>query len=87
MPLFHQQTGSGESLGEPGLVGYLFMYLFICLFFLVFCLFRATPAAYGGSQARGPIGATAASLHHSHSHAGSEPHLPPTPQLMAMPVP
>jgi len=35
--------------------------------------FRATPAAYGGSQARGPIRATAASLHHSHSNTGSKP--------------
>ena len=32
-----------------------------------------TPVAYGGSQARGPIGAIAASLHHSHSNAGSDP--------------
>ena len=48
-------------------------------------LFRAVPAAYGGSQARRPIGAVAASLHHSHSNAGSEPHLRPTPQLRAMP--
>ena len=29
-------------------------------------------AAHGGSQARGHIGATAASLCHSHSNAGSE---------------
>ena len=36
-------------------------------FFFFFCLFRATPVAYGGSQARGQIGATAASPHHSHS--------------------
>ena len=36
-------------------------------------LSRATPAAYGGSQARGQIGATASSLHHSHSNARSEP--------------
>ena len=28
--------------------------------------------AYGGSQARGPIGAIVAGLHHSHSDAGSE---------------
>ena len=34
-------------------------------------LFRVTPEAYGGSQARDQIGATAASLHHSHSNAGS----------------
>ena len=32
--------------------------------------FRATPMAYGGSQARGPVGAVAAGLHHSHSIAG-----------------
>ena len=54
------------------------MYLFI-----YFCLFRAVPAAYGGSQASGGIGATAAGLHHSHSHVGSKPHLRPPPQLMA----
>ena len=38
-------------------------------------LFRAAPAAYGGSQARGRVGAIAAGLHHSHSNAGSELHL------------
>ena len=39
-------------------------------FFVV--LFRATPKAYGGSQARGLIGATAAvGLHHSHVNARS----------------
>ena len=52
--------------------------LFLLIIF-VFCLFRATPAAYGGSQARGLIGAIAAGLHHSHSHARSELRLPPTP--------
>ena len=50
-----------------------------CVFFLfhfvLFLLYRAAPAAYGGSQARGQIGAIAASLHHSHSNARSEPHL------------
>ena len=50
-------------------------------------LFRAAPAAYGGFQARGQIGAPAAGLHHSHSNAGSEPHLQPTSQLMAPPDP
>ena len=34
-------------------------------------LFRAVPAAYGDSQARGGIGATAAGLRHSHSNAKS----------------
>ena len=57
-------------------------YLFIC-----FCLFKTTPEAYGGSQARGRIGAIAASHSHSHSHTGSEPCLRPIPQLMATPDP
>ena len=43
--------------------------------FLSFCLFRASPTAHGGSQARGLIGATAAGLHQSHSKARSEPRL------------
>ena len=33
--------------------------------FCFFCLFRAIPVAYGGSQARGRIGATVTGLHHS----------------------
>ena len=57
-------------------------FLFIYLFILPF---RAAPAAYGGSQARGPIRATAAGLHHSYN-VGSEPCLKPTPHL-AMPDP
>ena len=36
---------------------------------LFFCLFRATPWQYEGSQPRGQIGAVAAGLHHSHSHS------------------
>ena len=44
-------------------------------FFFFFCLFRAAPEAYRGSQARGPIGAVAASLHHGQSNTRSEPHL------------
>ena len=63
---------------------------FFFVFFFFFCLFafsRAAPVAYGGSQARDPIGAVAASLRHSHSNARSEPPLRPTPQLMATPDP
>ena len=41
---------------------------------LFFFFKRSTPAAYGGSQARGPIRATTAGLRHSHSHAGSLTH-------------
>ena len=41
------------------------------IFFLSFCIFRAAHMAYGGSQARGLIGAVAAGLHHSHSGSDS----------------
>ena len=56
-------------------------------FFFFFVLFRAALTAHGGSQARGTLGAEAAGLCHSHSNAGSEPCLKPTPQLMTMPDP
>ena len=39
--------------------------------FYIFFLFKAIPMAYGSSQARGPIEATDASLHHSHSNASA----------------
>ena len=55
-------------------------YIFL-VFVFFFCLFRAAPAAYGGSQAGGLIGPVATSLHHSHSNTGSELHLRPIPQL------
>ena len=55
-----------------------------CCCCLFACFFRATPAAYGSSQVRAPIGAAAAGLHHRHNNAGSEPYLRPAPQLMAM---
>ena len=62
--------------------------MFVCLF--VFCLFAiswAAPAAYGGSQARGLIGAVATGLLQSHSNTGSKPRLQSTPQLTATPDP
>ena len=63
-------------------------FFFFFFFFLVFLLFFWTAsAAYGGSQARGLIGAVAASLHHSHSNARFKPHLQPTPELVATPDP
>ena len=43
-----------------------------------FFLFRAAPATYDCSQARGSNGAAVTSLHHN-----SEPHLPPTLQPTA----
>jgi len=45
------------------------------------------PAAYGSSQARDQIRATAVNLGHNHSNEGYEVHLQPTPQLTAMPDP
>ena len=51
------------------------------LFFFFFCLFRVVPAAYGGFQARGQIGAVATGLCHCYSNVGSELSLQPTPQL------
>ena len=52
-------------------VNYIYTIYIITLTYL-HMLFRATPMAYGNSQARGRIGAGAASLCHSHSNAGSE---------------
>ena len=69
-PLGHQETPK------------YFKEVFVCLF--CFCLFRAALTAYGSSQARGRIGSTAASLHHSHSQATAEQRLWPMPQLRAM---
>ena len=42
-------------------------------FFFFFVFSKATPTAYGTSQARGLIGAPVASLHHSHTTTRSEP--------------
>ena len=61
----------------------LFLFLFYFILFGLFAISWVAPAAYGGSQARGPIGAAAASLRQSHSSLGSEPSLQPTPQLTA----
>ena len=60
------------------------IFLRLKIFFLLFAFSRTAPTAHGGSQARGPIGAVAASLGQNHSNSGSEPHLQPTPQFTAM---
>ena len=54
-------------------------------FFGLFAISWAALVAYGGSQARGPIGAVATGLRQSHSNAESKPCLQPTPQLTATP--
>jgi len=92
----HHLTESSSSPYEAGLLMisiFLAAWFFLgffwgFFFFFVFLLFLwAAPMAYGGSQARGLIGAVATGLHHSHSNSGSEPRLQPTPQLTATPGP
>ena len=51
----------------------------LLLLLLLFCFFGAALLAYGGSQARGLIGTTAAGLHHNHRNTRFEPCLQPTP--------
>ena len=57
------------------------------LFFYLFVFFRAAPAVYGGSLARGPAAAEAYTLPLHDALAISEPRLRPTPQLTATPDP
>ena len=67
---------------------YLLIYYLLIFYFILFFVFsRAAPVAYGGSQARGLIGAVATGLHQSHCNTGSEPRLQTTPQLTATPDP
>ena len=62
-------------------------FAFLTLLNLYFCLLGLYPTAYGDSQDRGLTGATAAGLHHNHSHTRSKLHLQPIPQFMEMPDP
>ena len=75
---------------SPDLLFFLFFSFFLLSFLFysfLFVFFKPTPEACGSSQARGPSGVAAASLHHSYSNAGSESLLRPTPQLTVMPDP
>ena len=83
MQMLNEESPICSVLKRQYLILYvlLFIYLFICLFAISW----AAPTAYGGSQARGPVGAVASGLHQSHSNLGSEPRLRRTPQLMATP--
>ena len=49
-----------------------FLFFFLVFWFLFFFAFYGHTHAYGISQARGQIRATAAGLCHNHSNAGSE---------------
>ena len=51
--------------------GVMFLFCFILFYFL---FFSAASTAYGGSQARGQIGAIAAGIHHSHGNTRSLTH-------------
>ena len=87
-PENHFSSSYQEARSMSSFYFYTLDLIFYHFFFLSFLLFRAAPAAYGGYQARGRIGATAAGRHHSHSNAESEPLcLQPTPQLTATPDP
>ena len=66
-----------RTLPAVGLL--MFSFLSFFFFFFVFLSFRATPSAYGGSQARGPFGAVAT--------ATTTRDLWSTPQLMSTPDP
>ena len=77
---FPQPLATTTLLFDPMTLTILFIGLFVCLFiclliYLFIHLFRAAPAAYGCSQAKGPIGAAAAGLYCSHRDTGSEPGL------------
>ena len=47
-------------------------FTFLCVCVCLFAFTWTAPSVYGGSQARGLIGAVAAGLRQSHSNAGSE---------------
>ena len=53
----------------------LYLKTFIMIFFSFSIFFKAAGMTYGSSQASGQDGAAAATLHHRHSKAGSEPRL------------
>ena len=74
----HNSVLSTRSCTEKHLIQVFFFFVFLPFF-------GPLPQHMGGSQARGLIGAVAASLRQSHSNAGSKPRLRPTPQLKATP--
>ena len=74
-----ERLGLAKSeISPPLTAGKMFQLDLIFLILFIFCLFAilgAAPAAYGGSQARGRIGAVATGLRQGHSNMGSKPHL------------
>ena len=76
----------GMGLPSAIMLGIQVTFYFI-IYFCPFAFSRAAPETYGGSQARGLIGAVATGLHHSYSQMGSKLHLQPAPHLTATPDP
>ena len=76
-------TASDENESNEIVLSKEQFFVVVVVFFVL--LFRAAPVANGHSQARRCVGAVAASPHHGQSIAGSESHLSPTLQLIAMP--
>ena len=74
---YWKKLGRVPCAGQQDLIAYpvFFFFFFFVGLFLDSSFFRATPKAYGGSQVRGQIAATAAGLHHNHSIAGFEAYL------------
>ena len=67
-----QSRMTKDILCQPKLFGFcLFISSLFKIYLFIYCLFRATPAAYGGSQTRSRTGAGAAGLRHSHSNTRS----------------
>ena len=75
MNRFIRGTGGGKVKENAKILGGAVVAEHIDFFFLSSACLGPPPATYGGSQARGLMGATAAGLHHSHSNARYEPRL------------
>ena len=75
MPFLPLDTSSSSFRAGPGIVPSISPFFF----FFFFLLFKAALTAYGSSQARGTISATATNLYHSHRNTRSEPRVQPTP--------
>ena len=60
---------------EPSAATYTIQFYEHFKIFFFFFIFSGGLMAYGGSQAKGQIGAIAAILRQSHSNAGSQPRL------------
>ena len=62
---------------------YFFQFIYMCIYTYIYCFLGLHPQ-HMESSFMGWIGAVAAGLHHSHSHARSKPCLWPIPQLTAI---